>query len=668
MKNKGNINKKQKVGVILLAFVLIIAITVIVIYGVKKIKGNDDYSNEPINENFSFLVDEPSSIIKDYNIFKDQDATTKEILTTYKKGKYTVDNPYIVVNPYLYSPQTALMLFKTDKKEKVTITIKGKHNDDLTVEFEASKDHYIPLYGLYGDYENQVVIKTDSGKTNTVKVKIDGHTSHGDITVLENKITNSNGEFYFGTTALGTASLAIDNYGEVRWFLSEDYSKGMVMLQNGHLLISDITEGPNSISTGGVIEVDMLGFIHNQYEIEGGYHHDAFEIKNGNLLITSGDNTSDYFCDVIYEIDRKTGQVLKTFDFSKIVKKVDASIIQTEEITWGFINSVFLDEERNELVVSLRNRNSVMAIDYETQEIKWILGDIKYWSNKFSKYLIKGSGSDFIYPGGQHSVIILDDGKLSIFNNNYNSFREQTVSCSTLKNRSSFGMIYDIDRDNKTATIAYKFGGEKYFSYALSSFNYTKDGNKLFNSGWHFSDESAYSDPTCTQFTNDKYNAYIVELDEKDNILVEILIDESKFEVIKAPIYNLEAVSITPKENKTISNYNFDDNASYKTNIESVKYETLTEQEALAYKENTNNPLEFFILNGRMTFRGFVLASSELKVTLISPKGIAYRYNIKETGADDYSPINLTALPKGRYYVYINLDDSIYNTQQYVEV
>ena len=667
MKKEKRLNKKQKAGIITLAFALIIAVTIIAMFGAKNLIGVKSPTEEPINENFSFLVEESSTLIDDFDIFGDQDDITKNILETYKKGKYDIKNPYIVVNPYLISPQTALMLFKTDKKEKITITIKGKHDDDLVQEFEASKDHYIPLYGLYGNYENTVLIKTESGKSSTVKVKIDGFTRHGDIEVITNNIGNSNGEFYFGTTALGTASLAIDNYGEVRWFLSEDYSKGMVMLQNGHLLLSDVTKGPNAVSTGGVIEVDMLGFVHKQYEIDGGYHHDGYEKKDGNLLITSGDVNSDYFCDVIHEIDRETGEILKSFNYSEIIKNIDPSVIQENEITWGFINSVFLDEERNELLVSMRNRNSVVAIDYNTKELKWILGEERFWSSKFRPYLVKGSG-DFIYPAGQHSITVLNDGKVSIFNNGYNSYREKANPCSNLKGLQSYGMIYNIDRTNKTATVDYKVGGEKYFSYALSSFNYTKDGHKVFNSGWHFSDPSQLDNPACTQFTNDKYDAYIIELDDDNNVLAEIRIDESKFEVIKAPIYNLEAVSVDHEIKSINSNYNFDDHASYKSNIKTSNYEKLSESEALAYKENVSNPIDFFILNGRMSFQGLLLDSAELKVTLISPKGIAYRYVVKEKGKDFYDVINLTQLPKGRYYIYINLDDSIYNTRKHVEV
>ncbi len=665
---KNKMKKKQRVIAIIVVLILLVAVTAVVIYMLKNKNSNGGFFGEPINENFSFLVSEPSEELVDYNMIGAQGEITKNILDTYKKGKYTVDNPYIVVNPYLYSPQTALMLFKTDKKEAVKITIKGKHNDDLVVNFEESKDHYIPLYGLYGKSENEVTIETASGKKNTVKINVEGGTSHGEIEVITNNVTNSNGEFFFGTTAIGTATLGIDNYGEVRWFLSEDFSKGMVMLQNGHLLLADVTAGPNAISTGGVIEVDMLGFIHRQYEIEGGYHHDAYEMENGNLLITSNDINADSFCDVVYEIDRKTGKVVKTFDFTKIVKEVDPSIIEYGEITWGFINSVFYDEARKEVVVSLRNRNSVMAIDYETESIKWILGNSKYWSNKFNPYLIRGVGADFIYPAGQHSVEIDKDGNLSIFNNGYNSFREKTVSCASLKGSSSYGMIYNLDRDRKTATVTYKFGGSQYFSYALSSFNYTKDGHKVFNTGWHFSDPSIYDDTKCTQFTNDKYDAYIVELDDNDNVLVELKINESKFEVIKAPIYNLEAVSVKKNVKEVISNYDFSSDAYYVSNIESQQYEILSEKDALAYKENTANPLDFFILNKRMTFQGMLMNSATLKVTLISPKGVAYRYVVKESGSETYRVIDLSALPKGRYYIYVNLDDSIYNTQQHIEL
>lgn len=51
-----------------------------------------------------------------------------------------------------------------------------------------------------------------------------------------------------------------------------------------------------------------------------------------------------------------------------------------------------------------------------------------------------------------------------------------------------------------TAELTYKYGGKDYFSYALSSFNYTDAGNKLINFGWHMTSDTDYSSSECTQF------------------------------------------------------------------------------------------------------------------------------------------------------------------------
>ncbi len=56
MKGTKILNKKQKVGIIFLAFALVLAITVIVMMGLKNVLNINNPSEEPINENFSFLV------------------------------------------------------------------------------------------------------------------------------------------------------------------------------------------------------------------------------------------------------------------------------------------------------------------------------------------------------------------------------------------------------------------------------------------------------------------------------------------------------------------------------------------------------------------------------------------------------------------------------------
>ena len=52
-------------------------------------------------------------------------------------------------------------MFETENDCSVKITIKGK--DDLTTytnTFSKAKFHYIPVYGLYADYENKVILES----------------------------------------------------------------------------------------------------------------------------------------------------------------------------------------------------------------------------------------------------------------------------------------------------------------------------------------------------------------------------------------------------------------------------------------------------------------------------------------------------------------------------
>ena len=668
-KEKNRVNKKQKLYIIIassLAIIVIVTSGILWLVQSGKINANKDYK-EPLNKNFSFLVENESTELKNDNIFTGQYEIYQKLLKEFKNKKSTLSDPYVVTNPFLISPQTALIMFNTTKKEKVTVTIKGKHNDDLTVNFESSKEHILPIYGLYGKYTNKVILTTESGEKKEIDIKIDDFAPTENAEVLENKIENSNGEFYFGTSSLGTGNIALDNYGEIRWWLNIGYTKGMTMLQNGHILLSNADNGPDLTSTSGVVELDMLGYVHKNYEIEGGYHHDGYELENGNLIILTSKRGGGSLADYVVEVDRNTGKVVKDWSLKDIALKVDPDLLEPGEITWGWINSVFYDKNTDSLILSLRNQNSVVAIDYQTGNIKWILGEEKYWSSKFKDYLIKGIGDDFIYPQGQHSVNILSDGRLSIFNNGYNAYKEETVSCKSLKSNASYAMVYSLDLNNKTAKVDWKFGGKEYFSYALSSFTYSTNGHRVFNSGWHFTDEVNYEDPACTQFSNDKYDAYIIDFDENNNIVNKLKSPESKFEVVKANIYNLESVSVKPKTIDVVSNYKTE-LGKYLIPYEPDKYEELSESEALEFKNSVNQEIVFEIHNNKFSFVGYYPKDTSVNVTFISPRGKAYKYVLKESGQDIKDFINLSKLKSGRYYVFAEIDGEKYNIGNYIDI
>ena len=665
---KVNLNNKQKRLVTIATIVAIVAIIICVVLTIVQYnKYKDVAGNEPINEKFEFLVDDECEEITNNDLQKKQYNTYQKLMDEFDKGDYTLENPYVVRDPFEVSPQTALIMFETKKKVSVKATIKGKNNDDLTVNFEASKKHVLPIYGLYGGYDNKVVLETSNGDKKTVSIKIDVVGNTPKVDVVTNKIKNSNGEFYFGTSALGIPTSAYDNYGELRWYLTIGYTKGMTMLTNGHMLLSNVAAGKDVTSTSGVIEIDMLGYIYNEFELEGGYHHDGMELKNGNYLLLTSDPKTDNIADHIVELNPKTGKIVKQWSLRKAALNIDPNLIKEYEITWGWINGIDFDYDTDTLILSVRNNNSVVGMDYKTGEIKWILGEEKYWSSKFRNLLIKGTGNDFIYPAGCHAVHVLEGGKISIFNNGYNAFREDTVSCQSLRNNESYGIIYNIDYDKKTASIDWKFGGQKYFSYALSSLTYTPDNHKIFNSGWHFT-EAAYANPNCDQFGNAEYDAFYIEFDKNNDILVELHLNESKFEVVKAPIYNLEYASIKSKKVKTVSNYEVK-LGNFKTTGEFEKFDILSEDEALEYQDSFPYILGADYFNNRLSVAILLDDVQTMQIVFISPRGTAYRYFMKKDENDKGShSLIVTNLPSGRYYIYANIDGIKYNAKQFINV
>ena len=65
-------------------------------------------------------------------------------------------------------------------------------------------------------------------------------------------------------------------------------------LDNGHLLLSTDRLINSPYYNTGLYEMDLLGKIYVEYSLEGGYHHDYYEMENGNLLIASDDFNNDF--------------------------------------------------------------------------------------------------------------------------------------------------------------------------------------------------------------------------------------------------------------------------------------------------------------------------------------------------------------------------------------
>lgn len=267
---------------------------------------------------------------------------------------YSIDNPNVIINPYGNSPLTALVMFETSYYSEVDVTIKSKDgSSDINYSFDKDKYHIIPIYGLYADYNNTVIIKSENVEK-TLYISTDNLPD--DFIYLQD-VKNENFIFYNGNYPY-----AVDTNGEVRWYLNEHYYGNITFLDNSSIVIgSDKYNEYNG--TISVYRMNLLGKIYSEYLLPGGYYG-YNTLYNDDILVLS---------DKLLLIDSQTGTVLEEYipnenfnfltldDDDIIVKKndkfykVDDNTLVETDYTIMFEKYCFYNDTRNYDIV-LGNR------------------------------------------------------------------------------------------------------------------------------------------------------------------------------------------------------------------------------------------------------------------------------------------------------------------------
>lgn len=270
------------------------------------------------------VVSANSSIEKTKDIIEIQKEKEK-YLTPYG---YTVDNPNIVLNPYGNSPLTALILFETEKDEEITIKIKEKDGTiKITNKFKKNTKHYLPIYGLYPDYENEIIIQYGN-KIKNIKIKT---TPLPNDLTKEPVINNTNDLSFLNTNGY---IYALDSNNEIRWYLTEKYQYNITKLSNGNFIIPTSYLNNNDYPLG-ITEIDLLGKIYKQYNIENGYYGSYIEKETSYLILSKN----------LIEIDKQTGHIIKEI---KLENTYDT-------ITFNQVNNIIeLQNETETLIINLK--------------------------------------------------------------------------------------------------------------------------------------------------------------------------------------------------------------------------------------------------------------------------------------------------------------------------
>ncbi|MDD3453797.1 MAG: aryl-sulfate sulfotransferase [Bacilli bacterium] len=622
---------------------LIVVLSIVVILIILTIFGIIYLNNKKQKDELLKYFENKEEIIATEDIYAQQDIIDEEIKGYINDSSYTLTKAKIMLNPYKISPLTALIIFKTKTEVSITVNINGI---DVTTT-EKSKKHSIPIYGLNDNFDNTVILTTSDKQSATYTIK----TEDSGIASLDVKTSSAklNDDLYFMTSPLGDPITAYDKEGKLKWYLTENFYTDIEFLSNGHMLLANGELGTTYGVVSGLVEVDYLGKIYNQYIVDGGMHHEVNELSNGNFLVAGTNPSSGRIYDYISEIDVKTGKTIKKVDLFEIINKIDSELTKSFDYKWAWNNSIYLNEETNLLVVSLRDMNSVLAIDYETLQLKWIFGDPKYWSNKFDEYFLKVTDNSR-YPLGQHSAFITDDNLLGIFNNGYDAYKAGEVNCTELLDNYSSLVLYNIDDMNIKTN--WEYGTDKsYFSYALSNFQILNNDNKLANFGWEFTEES-YHVEGCLQLGNMDIFANIIELSPNDEILFDATINQGKYRVFKNVLYQ-----------KSTNNFKIQKYTKYDNTISS-DYEITKISKLLDNIKNSSN-LDVSI---ELTSTKFILSAlfakdDEVKVMLIGENKDNYLYTYKLANQDAIPVLYLNML-KGKYMIYLIINGEYVDTNK----
>lgn len=384
-----------------------------------------------------------------------------------RSEKYTFNNMLAVVNPFGEAPLTAIVLFTTIMDYSVRATVIGDTEETSFVfEYPPEKRHRVPILGLYAGTSTNVRIELvdENGETcdsRTFPLQTDPLPLDLRDVVVPKKI-NPDSAFKNILIAGGIdiRPCVFDQTGAIRYYLTRKpkgygvfpVSKGRFMFLERDISAPSFTN-PHSVQ---MYDMDYLGRVGRTYLVKNGAHHTVEEKVPGGNILTAGNSLQNHSEDLILEIDRMTGDIVHSISVGDVFDDTYQDMMD-----WAHINSSSYNEEENSMLVSMRNIHSVAEFDWETNELRWILADPRFWEGtSMADKVLKPIGNvPWFYQ--QHAAFVVTPGNASpdkkivmVFDNHWHKRRKVKFFDN---DPNSFVNFYEIDEKNKTVRLYKQF-------------------------------------------------------------------------------------------------------------------------------------------------------------------------------------------------------------------
>ena len=494
-----------------------------------------------------------------------------------ENGQYSFEEPLVIQNPYQNSPLTAVAVFNTEEESQIKVTVKGKtQENDITDTLDATKQHIIPIIGLYADMENNVLLEEldKDGKvirTSNLKIQTDSlPDAFIDAVKMEKKTTESSIKLMVVTGGAIPHLYGFDSSGDIRWALmySTGANFGGYPLSNGHFLIeSENTMMANAGEPRSTQyhEVDYLGRVYQDYFFTSGAHHEIKEKEPGGNLLVLSDSGKGYLKDLLQEYDRETGKVVKELNLRPLFKKSG----YVNKADWAHTNTLSYDKETDSIIVNPRNLHSAVKINWSTDEIEWILGDPKFWEGTGLEDKVLQPEGDIQWHYQPHTVYQLEEDidndpntiHVMLFDNHNDKNREVE---GFEKTGNSYVKLYTIDPEKMTVKQDHIY--ECDYSPVTSNYLLDYENKRVFAASAYSGSKKTGLYGTVTEYDFDSeevlnqykinhnyYRAYNIDLDfgsclQKVNVEDTYLKGQMRFPVkvdekVDKPKRNLKADS-----------------------------------------------------------------------------------------------------------------------------
>ena len=346
----------------------------------------------------------------------------------------------------------------------------------------------VPVYGLYDGFSNTVHLRLLGPKkymqnlTATVVTQswwaTGGPQYHDRQVVVARKANIKLGYSFFMLKAwsAGAHPVVMDTDGYVRWVGTAGNGQQGSTFAGNNFYVGDGSKLQRIGLDGNVTTLnDLTAAGYN------GYHHNIDFGRDGLLLQL---NKGSHVESDIVEVNLQ-GKTLRTWDLAKILSDTmtaggdnPSTFVDTSK-DWFHNNAATYWKAKDELVVSSRE-NFVIGLDYNTGQVRWILGDpTKLWHQYASlsalALTVPAGGH---YPIGEHALSFTSDGQLMLFDNGTPSYAQSPAGDSRSVSQPR---RYRLDLTARTATETWAFAHDPAISSPICSSIYQSGASYLID-------------------------------------------------------------------------------------------------------------------------------------------------------------------------------------------